>query len=68
MKKPKVIIEVSGGLVSAVTTNMKQQEIDVYVVDWDNIKAGDSLTDELWMIENPEADIDGILNGWMKKQ
>ena len=68
MKKPKIIIEVSGGLVSAVTTNMRQHEIDVYVVDWDNIKAGDSLTDELWMIEKPEADVDGILKGWMEKQ
>jgi hypothetical protein len=47
MKKPKIIIETSGGLVSAVTTNMKQNEIYVYVVDWDNIKAGDSVTDEL---------------------
>jgi hypothetical protein len=47
---------------------MKQHEIDVYVVDWDNIKADDSLKDELWMIENPEADVDGILKEWIKKQ
>ena len=46
---------------------MKQHEIDVYVIDWDNIKAGDRLAEEPWMIEKPEANVDGILKEWIKK-
>lgn len=68
MKKPQLIIEISGGLVSSITTNLKQLEIDVYVIDWDNIKAGDKITDEVWLFEKTEAEIDGILNNWIKKQ
>ena len=29
MKKPQLIIEISGGLVSAITTNLKQEEMNL---------------------------------------
>ena len=62
MEKPKIIIEVSGGLVTSISTNLKQQEIEVYVIDWDNIRAGDKITDEVWLFEKTEADIPVILS------
>jgi hypothetical protein len=36
--KPRVIVEVCGGLVTRITGD---QPVDVLVVDWDNIQAGD---------------------------
>ena len=39
MRKPTVVIEVSGGVVQAVYTDA---EVDVVLVDWDNIREGDS--------------------------
>ena len=60
-QRPKVIVEIEGGLVTAVTTNLKQDDIDLYVVDWDNINAGDDVPDASWYIENPESDVEEIL-------
>jgi uncharacterized UPF0146 family protein len=48
--KPKVIVEISGGMVTTITTNLKQDNIDVFVVDWDNIKAGDEVPETPWQI------------------
>jgi hypothetical protein len=62
--RPKVIVEIEGGLVTAVTTNVNQDDIDLYVIDWDNIKAGDDVSDAPWYIENPESDVDEILQRW----
>jgi hypothetical protein len=62
--KPKVIVEISGGMVTAVTTNLKQDEINVYVVDWDNINAGDEFPETSWLIEYPECDIEKKLKKW----
>ncbi len=36
----KIIIEVQGGLVQKVYTNVDNGPIEVYVIDWDNINAG----------------------------
>lgn len=62
--KPKVLIEISGGMVTAVTTNLKQDEIDIYVVDWDNINAGDGVPDSPWEIEITECDVEDKLKKW----
>jgi uncharacterized UPF0146 family protein len=63
-QKLKVIVEIEGGLVTDVTSNLKQDDIDLYVVDWDNIKAGDDVPDAPWMIEKTEADVEEILLNW----
>jgi len=46
MSKPKprpfVVIEVSGGV--AENTVMVGCAIDVYIIDWDNAKAGDAIS------------------------
>lgn len=40
MDKPKIIIQVSGGNVNAVMSN---QDIDIVIVDYDNLKEGSVL-------------------------
>jgi uncharacterized UPF0146 family protein len=65
--KPKVIVEISGGMVTDITTNLKQNDIDVYVVDWDNINAGDEVPDSPWDIEYPESDVETKLKKWLSK-
>ena len=65
--KPKVIVEICGGIVTAVTANVKQGEIDVYVVDWDNINAGDDVPETPWQIEYPECDVEKNLKKWKRE-
>ena len=62
--KPKVIVEISGGMVTAISTNLKQADINVYVVDWDNINAGDDVPETPWDIEYPECDVEKKLEKW----
>jgi hypothetical protein len=38
MQRPKIVIEVGGGLVTNVYADAA---VDIAVVDWDNIRAGD---------------------------
>ena len=66
--KPKVIVEISGGMVTAITTNLKQDDIDVYVVDWDNINAGDDVPGTPWEIEYTESDVEKKLEKWHNKK
>jgi len=40
---PKVVIEVQGGVVSQVHTS--DDEIQVVVIDWDDVDAGEELND-----------------------
>lgn len=40
---PKVVIEVQGGVVSRVYTS--DDEIQVVVIDWDDVDAGEELND-----------------------
>ena len=61
---PKIIVEIQGGLVTAVATNLKQADLDLYVVDWDNIEAGDDVPDAPCLIDSPESDIEELLRQW----
>ena len=51
MDKPKLIIEIRGGVLQTVHAN---QEIQFIVVDWDNIKDGDDFPDEFDVEEQDE--------------
>lgn len=62
--KPKILIEIRGGLVSCISTNHSEDEIDLYVVDWDNINNGDEISTSSYVIDNPRTDIDHMLNKW----
>lgn len=64
--KPKVIVEISGGMASAITTNLKQNDIDVFIVDWDNIVAGDDVPETPWQIEYTESDVEEKLEKWVR--
>ena len=44
MQRPKIVIEVGGGLVTNVYADTA---VDVVVVDWDNIGAGDDPPEAL---------------------
>jgi hypothetical protein len=65
--KTHIIVEIEGGQVTAVTTNKKEKEIDLYVVDWDNIKAGDDLPETSWTIDYPECNVREILEEWRER-
>ena len=60
--KPKVLIEIQGGAVSSVTSNMEQDEIDLYIIDWDNINGGDKIEKKPITIDNPFTDVELILH------
>jgi len=62
--KPRIIIEISGGMVTSITTNLKQDDIDVYVVDWDNINAGDEVPEIPCQIEYTECDVEEKMKKW----
>ena len=41
--KRKIYVEVRGGVVDAVYTDQEGEQIQVVLVDWDNIEAGDAV-------------------------
>ena len=59
--KPKVLIEIQGGAVSSVSSNMEQDEIDLYIIDWDNINGGDKISKKPIAIDNPFTDVELVL-------
>ena len=66
-QKSILIIEVLGGVVTSITTNQKKENVDIYVVDWDNIKLGDNIPNTPWLIDHPETNVIDILKEYQKQ-
>jgi len=45
--KKTIVVEVEGGCLQGVFSNfIKSSDVNVILIDWDNIKAGDIITQE----------------------
>lgn len=72
--KTEIIIEIKGGLIQATYSNVTHNELDLYVVDWDNIGCDRESLDYLpehgnpaW-IDRENWDIKHLLKFWKAEQ
>jgi len=65
-KAIKVVVEIEKGMISDIHTSAKEDDVDVYVVDWDAIELGESLP-ELPESVHAQTDIDKLFNQMRKR-
>lgn len=53
MEKKKIIIDLSGGTIQKIVTNIPDVEVVIY--DWDDIKAGDDSCKNSHMVVDEET-------------
>ena len=58
---PKVVIEIENGIVTKITTNKKQDAIEIYLVNWDHFEHPNDFLGSPVYIESPESNIDKTL-------